>query len=210
MRDELDAFHRGVDDLCSLLNLVRGKRSGGAGLRIGFATYGNDVLEKFAPTDDLNALRAFVRRVPYENDAGNLTVTEGVLNALIFGASPFGKARSQRRDRAVVVIGDAPPHDDEKDVAVLEVEVMKRADIVFHMVAVRPPESRVNRYNPVPSFQNIARAGQGRCVQVEDGAAIGVSVAALLVGEPVGDEAGAEPWARFVTAWRRLRQSTSR
>ncbi len=129
--------------------------------RLGFATYGNRILEAH-DLDDPIQTGAFATRVVRENDPSNDTVAEGVYPALEW-AIHARRGWKRGRDRIVVIIGDAPAHAFDRANLYARVGAAAKAGYVTHALMVPRPEkySQNPAHDPFEDFRQIALVGGG-------------------------------------------------
>lgn len=170
----------------SIVRLVRRMKDLAPRFRVGLVTYDDEAFVRLPLTADEAALEREFRRV---HAAGGGDYEEGVDKALALAFEQRKVAWSRKALRVIVLVGDAPPHDDDagpmmrgilakRDDPAFEAPV--RIDTITTVPGARAPDELV------PYFGDIARAGRG---------------AALVLGS-TRDLAAELLLASFGPAWR--------
>lgn len=128
------------------------------------------VVEVMKMTDKINQARDFLSQLKAE---GGGDVPESVKSGLEAAAKVGWKREAAMKQ--VIIIGDAPPH--ERDMPAIKEMVAKFDEqrIIVHTMVVGefPPTAQL--------FQQIAAAGKGRCVTLEDTDALAKLIMKLSV-----------------------------
>ena len=170
----------------SIVRLVKRMKDLAPRFRVGLVTYDDEAFVRLPLTSDEAALEREFRRV---HAAGGGDYEEGVDKALALAFEQRKVAWSRKALRVIVLVGDAPPHDDDagpmmrgilarRDDPAFEAPV--RIDTITTVPGARAPDDLV------PYFGDIARAGRG---------------AALVLGSS-RDLAAELLLASFGAAWR--------
>jgi len=173
MGDVIDAAKANV------ASLVRRLRALAPRCRVGLVTYDDGARLRIGLTSDEGALERELGRV---FAAGGEDYEEGVDKAVMLAFKPETVGWSSKALRVVLVVGDAPPHDE--DVAPLLRFVAKRRDDPLFESPIRVDTMSTNAAGAgdadglVPHFKAIAVAGHGASVRLRSASEL---VAELLV-----------------------------
>jgi len=170
----------------SIVRLVRRMKDLAPRFRVGLVTYDDGAYVRLALTTDEAALEREFQRV---HAAGGGDYEEGVDKALALAFEQRKVAWSRKALRVIIVVGDAPPHDDDAG-PMMRMILEKRDDPMFESpvridTITTIPGARTAA-DLVPYFGDIARTGRG---------------AALVLGS-AGELATELLLASFGPAWR--------
>ena len=161
MGDVIGAAKGGV------LDLVRRLRSLAPRVRVGLVTYDDGARLRIALTSDEQAIEKEVRKV---EASGGDDPPEGVDKAVKLAFRQEAVAWSRKAMRVIVVIGDAPPH--EEDVVPLWRFLETRSDNPMFEAPIRidtistADASDADEQGLVPHFAELARRGRGAALKL--------------------------------------------
>ncbi len=176
MQDEINATRSQMAQMISLLETF------GISFRIGvvaFRDHGDKYQTRVAPLTSyrFKAIN-FMDQLTAE---GGGDFPEGVLEAVKKGA----KMRfSQRAERVMILVGDAPPHDDEMAATIKAIERFQKKSGRFHAVyaGVRSRGFYNSGNETQRTFKALAAAGGGRSVDIRSHAQRIEDIIALTLG----------------------------
>jgi Mg-chelatase subunit ChlD len=147
--------------------LLRRLRSIAPKVRVGLVTYDDAAYVRALLTTDEDELERALKRV---EAAGGEDYEEGVDKAIRLAAKQEKVAWSRKAQRVVVVVGDAPPHEDDFE-PLLRAIAAARADPDFDAplrvdTVSTAQGSEVDADGLVPHFAAIARAGHGSALRL--------------------------------------------
>ena len=148
-------------------DLVRRLRTLAPRVRVGLVTYDDGAEVRVPLTSDEAVLERELKKVVAE---GGGDEEEGVDKAVLLAMKADRVAWSQKALRVIVVVGDAPPHEDDVP-GFLRSLTQRREDPMFEspvrVDTVSTAESGdVDAAGLVPHFQEIAKAGHGTAVRL--------------------------------------------
>jgi hypothetical protein len=165
----------------SVASLVRRLRDLAPRFRVGLVTYDDAARLQVALTTDEGALEARLARVVAE---GGGDAEEGVDRAVALALRQDASGWSSRALRAIVVVGDAPPHED--DLPALATAIRRaRADPLYDAAVRVDTISCGSDGEPdglVPHFRSIARLGGGSAVRLSASRSLAWEIVAAAFG----------------------------
>ena len=151
----------------NVVDLVRRLRSLAPRVRVGLVTYDDGAAVRIALTTDEQALEKELKKV---EAAGGDDPPEGVDKAIKLAYRQEAVAWSRKAERVIVVVGDAPPH--EEDVLPLWKFLEKRRDDPMFEAPIRIDTistglaGDADENGLVPHFAEIAARGRGTALRL--------------------------------------------
>jgi Mg-chelatase subunit ChlD len=149
-----------------ILRLLRRLKGLAPRLRLGLVTYDDEAFLRLPLTADEALAERTLKAVP---STGGGDEEEGVDKAVLTALRSPLMGWSRKAQRVVVVVGDAPPHEDDVHAVLAGIrrarddplfEVPVRVDTISALEGV-PADERV------PRFREIAEAGRGSALRLE-------------------------------------------
>jgi hypothetical protein len=175
MGGEISQAQGGIDDLMIFAGDVIDS------LRVGIVGYRDrrdrDFEVKFW---DLTGDMAAARRTLWSLNAdGGGDGPEAVNSGLLAGYSKLSWELSSTK--VLVLIGDAPPHAGYGGLCVsMAAQAHRKMELTTHVIQAKKKD--------VDHFRDIARAGAGRCVSLDENAALVAEITGLTLGEQFDEE----------------------
>jgi Mg-chelatase subunit ChlD len=146
-------------------------------VRAGLVTYKDGASLSVSLTSDEEALRKAVRRL---GASGGGDIEEGVDKAIRLALRQESMGWSRAAARVLVVIGDAPPHEEDVDRMVRDIRKARADELYDHPVVLHTVSTDVGG---VPHFARIAAEGGGTAVTLHGTGRLVEELVALAFGE---------------------------
>ncbi len=192
MDDELARVRAQIGEITSFMDLLLEKK-----VRMGFLTYGDDVVEREPLTARLPQFARRVQQLSIFDDPNDKTIDEGVEKALAAALAPTPPMGwSKRAVRVLLLLGDAPPL--RPDEARRLAKEAGDNGWVLNALMVRPPAKYAAK-TPKAIFEELAALGRGMCVELDEPETLITRLLVLAFGSK--QEANLR---RFVAAYREV------
>ena len=167
MTDELQRIHDQVSEIVSFMQLLFNEegRKTSKKVRLGFVTYGDTVVLHLPLTNRLDHFARAVSEIKIFDDKSDKTIEEGISKGLEAALSrKTGWKRGNRRVKAIVLLGDAPPLDPQRCRELAEAAHEKGSIVLNALIA--PPKYAHKPAEPI--FTELAKLGGGTAAKVEN------------------------------------------
>ena len=190
MTEELDRMRRQVKEITSFMSLLLPKGK----VRLGYVTYGDDVVKRVPLTDKLPRFARAVEQIEIFNDPNDRTIEEGVSKALEDALAGDNRTRWSRKGlKTLLLLGDAPSLQPKRCRELAE--QAKSLGITLNtLIAPCPPKYK---HKPAePEFVELARLGGGEAAKLGSPEELITQIISLAFGGQERD------LRRFVSAYR--------
>jgi hypothetical protein len=197
MKDTLDRVRKQVKEITSFFQLLLGNKG-----RLGFVTYGDEIVAQVPLTDNLVQFARNVEKLAIWDDPNDRSVEEAPNRALelCFDAKNPLRWRKGAR-RVVLLIGDAPMHRKDAKECMELVEKAAGAGFILNTIICEPPAKYAKNaaWRPHDEFRELARRGQGMAVELDNPEELISRLLVLTLGSK-----HEEDLRRFVRAYREV------
>ena len=186
MEGVIEAAKRDVRALVERLRLLAPR------VRVGLVTYDDAARVRTALTTDARELERELSRV---TAAGGDDYEEGVDKAVLFALRQERVAWSAKALRVIVVVGDAPPHDDDvapllRAVAKARIDALYEFPVRLDTISTNPVTTG-DAEGLVPWFRALATAGGGTALRLAQAKHLAAELVASAFGPSWRDAIGA-------------------
>ena len=163
MTDELTRVRSQVAEITAFMDLLVPNR-----VRMGFLTYGDDVVQLQPLTGQLPRFVRAVEAIQIFNDPNDRTIEEGVDKALervLSGQNDPGWSRDAQR--TILLLGDAPPHAADLPRALELAEQAAENGFTLNALIAQAPANYAAAAPAEPAFAELAALGGGVSIEIE-------------------------------------------
>ncbi len=182
--DETGSMEEVIDVAkASVVRLIRRIRVLAPRFRVGLVTYNDDAFLRVALSEDEEVVEKAFKKV---HAVGGGDPPEGVDKAIAMAASQRYAGWYGKATRAIVVVGDAPPHDEDVEPLYRFIDAARRDPIYDLPVRIDTISTDLSGGGDpdgyVPTFRAIAAHGHGTAVRLEHYADLALEIVASTFG----------------------------